>query len=350
MFRKTPILEDFTRFVIVLVFWQALVSTGYGAQSQDNLPLPAAALAKPSGAAAADSNPAKSNQIRPKVQPAGQPVDFRSVISVSPALSSLTVSGVVNNTLTVTYTVYNLRSDPVYGVLMTTTLQSGVSFQSATPMPDRNGPNLAFSLGSMPPLGSVTATLTVTLAGSSVTQIDNGATAYAYWNGIAVTSKAVTAALRTTSVNTSLLQSTVDANITDPFVLAEVAALGNNPNAIFAFVRDQIGYESYQGALRGARGTLWSMAGNSLDKASLLVALLHASGFPAQYASGTLSLALQQQLILSMFPAQTQLTGYVAAGATLKSRVARIRSSWTRMSSERDGERESERVPNNITK
>lgn len=57
-----------------------------------------------------------------------------------------------------------------------------------------------------------------------------------------------------------------------------------------------------------ARGT-WSMAGNSLDKASLRIALLHASGYAAQYASGTLSLALQKQLILSMFPAQTQLTG-----------------------------------------
>ena len=49
------------------------------------------------------------------------------------------------------------------------------------------------------------------------------------------------------------------------------------------------------------------MAGNSLDKASLLIALLRASGIPAQYVSGTLNLALQQRLILSMFPAQTQL-------------------------------------------
>ena len=72
-------------------------------------------------------------------------------------------------------------------------------------------------------------------------------------------------------------------------------------------MRDQIGYESYLGALRGARGTLWSMAGNSLDKASLLVALLRASGIPAQYASGTLNQSQEQQLILSMFPAQTQL-------------------------------------------
>ncbi len=50
-----------------------------------------------------------------------------------------------------------------------------------------------------------------------------------------------------------------------------------------------IGYNSYTGSLRGARGTLWSSAGNALDVASLGVALLRASGIPAQYVAGTLS-------------------------------------------------------------
>jgi len=66
---------------------------------------------------------------------------------------------------------------------------------------------------------------------------------------------------------------------TDPYIVAQATALGNDPNQIFAFVRDRIAFEAYVGSVRGARGTLWSLAGNTLDKASLLSALLQASGF-----------------------------------------------------------------------
>ena len=99
------------------------------------------------------------------------------------------------------------------------------------------------------------------------------------------------------------------ANTTDTFIVQKASELGNDPNAIFAFVRDEIGYESYRGSLRGARGTLWSNAGNALDQASLLIALLRASGIPARYVQGTLSDELSQQLILSMFPNATRIVG-----------------------------------------
>src|SRR5579872_273557 len=65
----------------------------------------------------------------------------------------------------------------------------------------------------------------------------------------------------------------------DPFVAAQAAALNHDPNRIYAFVRDQIRFEAYLGSVRGARGVLWAMAGNTLDKASLLAALLQASGY-----------------------------------------------------------------------
>ena len=55
-------------------------------------------------------------------------------------------------------------------------------------------------------------------------------------------------------------------------------------------------------AVRGARSG--RDAGNALDVASLGVALMRASGIPAQYVQGTLSQSQAQQLILSMFPAQ----------------------------------------------
>jgi len=105
------------------------------------------------------------------------------------------------------------------------------------------------------------------------------------------------------------LASTPDANTTDQFIVDKAQELGNDPTAIFAFVRDEIGYESYRGSLRGARGTLWSNAGNAVDQASLLIALLRASGIPARYVQGTLSDATSQQLILSMFPKPTRIVG-----------------------------------------
>ena len=72
--------------------------------------------------------------------------------------------------------------------------------------------------------------------------------------------------------------------------VAEVAArLNYDAEAIFAFVRDEIGYESYAGVLRGSTGTLWSRAGNAADQAVLLGELLTAAQIPFRYAFGPLS-------------------------------------------------------------
>ena len=105
------------------------------------------------------------------------------------------------------------------------------------------------------------------------------------------------------------LAATPDANKDDPFIIQKAQELGNNPVSTFNFVRDEIGYESYKGSLRGARGTLWSKAGNALDQASLLIALLRASNIPARYVRGTLPDNLAQQLILSMFPPPLRVLG-----------------------------------------
>ena len=65
-------------------------------------------------------------------------------------------------------------------------------------------------------------------------------------------------------------------------------AIGNNPEALFAFVRDEILSEPYLGCLRGARGTLMARAGNSLDRALLVSELFKASGYRTQLVRGIL--------------------------------------------------------------
>ena len=104
-------------------------------------------------------------------------------------------------------------------------------------------------------------------------------------------------------------------NPTDPYIVAQAQALNNDAGQIFNFVRDQIGFLVYPGSLQGARGTLWTGAGNSLDKSSLLVALLGAAGVQnVMYVQGTLQPSQQQQLILSMFTLPASVAGCPPAG------------------------------------
>ncbi len=238
-------------------------------------------------------------------------------IVVGRTLSTYSITGVQNHTLTVTYTVYNEQADSVTGVLLTDALQPGVTVQIASQLPDQNGQNLAWSLGTIQGYDHASITLTVTLPNVIPLQIDSGAHAYGTLNAGSVTNDTPAATLVTRALPAAQLASTPDANTTDPFVQEEAAKLRYDPQTIFNFLNTQIGYESYVGSLRGARGTLWSAAGNSLDEASLGVALFRASGIPAQYAHGTLSDPLSQQLILSMFPASLQTVGDIPPGTAV---------------------------------
>ncbi len=62
--------------------------------------------------------------------------------------------------------------------------------------------------------------------------------------------------------------------------------LGSSPLAIFNWVRANIEFDPYVGSRRGAAETLRLRAGNDMDQASLLIALLRASGIPARYGIG----------------------------------------------------------------
>ncbi len=236
---------------------------------------------------------------------------------VGRTLSVYDVPAVQNHELTITYTVYNEQASQLTGVLLASTLQPGVTFQSASQLPDRNGQELAWSLGTIDPFGRASVTLSVSLADPIPTTLDTGAAAFASMDARVVSDTTAPATLRADAIPAELLASTSDANTGDPFIQEKAAELDYDPQAIFEFVRDGIGYESYVGSLRGARGTLWSAAGNALDQASLLIALDRASGIPARYVSGTLADDRAQTLIVSMFGPRFRLEGSIPAGTEL---------------------------------
>ncbi len=229
--------------------------------------------------------------------------------------SAYFVADVVNHQATITYTAYNEQADPETGVLLTTTLEPGVTFSSASQQPDQSGQNLAWSLGTIGGFERASVTLNVTLASPTPTQLDSGAKAFATLDAGTVSAVTPAAVLNAGALaDPSLLASTPDADTTDPVVQEEAAALDYNAQNIFNFLHTQIGYNSYTGSMRGARGTLWSGAGNAIDVASLGVALMRASGIPAQYVQGSLSQSQAQPLIRSMFPAGDQTLGYLPSG------------------------------------
>ena len=83
--------------------------------------------------------------------------------------------------------------------------------------------------------------------------------------------------------------------------LADLAlSLDYDIEGIFRFVADEIRYEPYPGILRGASGTLDARAGNSVDQALLLAALLEESVVLYRFARGTLDEAIAAELIDSV--------------------------------------------------
>ncbi len=269
-----------------------------------------------------------------------------AAISLTHVQSAVSPAALDNGTLTVTFSIHNnlpptlrpdipvgasitdtiaalsphdVRRDPnlARNVFLSSTLSSAASFVSASGNVSVSGNLVMWSLGDAPPMGVVTAAvvLRVTPGAGDATLLDSGAAAQATLQGRRVSANTFAARIGSAAL-APFLARTPDADSTDPYVLRALARLGPAPAAAFAHVR-AIGFETYPGSLRGARGTLWSGSGNALDKASTLIALLRAAGVPARYRHGTLSAANAQTLIASMFKPQNNLLGFLPAGAAL---------------------------------
>ena len=226
------------------------------------------------------------------------------------------------NTATITDSIailsaHDYRRDPntIRNVLITDTLLAAAGFASASPAISRTGNSVVWSLGDLPPMGSLTATLTlsVTPGGGDFTPLDGGPVAHATLNGRRVSAAGAASQIASEALGAFLVR-TVDADTRDEYMLRKAAELQHASGPLFDLVKG-MGNEIYAGSLRGTRGTLWGGAGNALDKASLLIALLRASGVPARYRHGSLNTPTAQSLIGSMFITPTRIEGYVPAGA-----------------------------------
>jgi hypothetical protein len=277
------------------------------------------------------------------LQTSTAPPALANPISIARTQSAYVASTALSNTLFVTFTIHNNQLpanspqlDPNATLTETLALVSTFDFAqdahvirnvlvsdellppqaafiSASPAPDRQNNSFAWNLGDIPPLTTVTLTLKLQVPPSVLDfiELDTGATAWGTLQGRPVSISASPITLAPDGFE-GWLVCTIDANCQDRYVVEAVNQTGYDPAAIYAYVRS-LSYEAYDGSLRGARGTLWSAAGNSVDKASLLIAMLRRAGIPSSYRHGTLDDGQAQQLLLGMFPEPQSLIGHISS-------------------------------------
>ena len=80
------------------------------------------------------------------------------------------------------------------------------------------------------------------------------------------------------------------ATVITPEISELARALQYDPLLIYDYVHNHIDYAAYFGSLKGATLTYMDASGNDFDQASLLIALLRASGYTASYEFGTMTI------------------------------------------------------------
>ena len=82
----------------------------------------------------------------------------------------------------------------------------------------------------------------------------------------------------------------MSATAASPEITELARALRNDPKLIYDYVHINIDYVPYFGSLKGATLTYLDGSGNDFDQASLMIALLRVSGYPAQYVYGKMTI------------------------------------------------------------
>lgn len=113
-----------------------------------------------------------------------------------------------------------------------------------------------------------------------------------------------------------------------PVAQTDLAALADSlpkPQSAFEYVRDQIAFEPYPGAMKGAAATLITRGGNALDRALLLATLVSMQGFEVQIAHGQLSATMARNLLqqISTTPGAAELIARSATTAGTATSPAR---------------------------
>ena len=189
-------------------------------------------------------------------------------LSISHIQSTYIATNAISNTLTITFNVTNNRppanvpeidlssgptssltidtninfeNDPhtIKNVLLTDELLSPqATFIGATPTPNIQNSTFAWNLGDIPPLGTVTVTLKVTIPANvaDFTPLDTGATTWGTLQNTIVSANSAPITLAPDGLG-DWLTCTIDANCHDEYIIKKAAELSNDPVAIFEYVR-----------------------------------------------------------------------------------------------------------------
>ena len=227
----------------------------------------------------------------------GRTLTTPSTASTDTPAPSYFVGEVENNQVTETITVYDELADTETGVLVTYTLEAGVTLVSSigvawhgtttTQLPDQSGQKVAWSLAPIQGYDRESVAFTLNLPSAGRRQHDEPVCHRqrcrekpdAMLDAGAVSASTPAATLQPGNVsNPSLLASTVDADTNVPFIQEEAAALDyDRTQNIYNFLHTQnITYSNAYNVGSRARGPRYTFAGrmlgNALDVASLGVA------------------------------------------------------------------------------
>jgi transglutaminase-like putative cysteine protease len=87
-----------------------------------------------------------------------------------------------------------------------------------------------------------------------------------------------------------MIQPLIASDYSSPEIQELARALRKDPKLIYDYVHNHIDYVPYFGSRKGATLTYLDGNGNDFDQASLMIALLKASDFSAQYIYGTMTI------------------------------------------------------------